>query len=201
MVNSSTITKLIIPQVERFAGKYVFNKLTARVLNTAIDAMTTKSDNPTGNHYIFICNSRMWSAIQASLSGWIRDWKTVGTFMFSKEKNDYVKVGATFSSYEFAGNTVTFKVDRALDVEFPTRQYGVFLDLTADRASGKAAINMFTFKGGELIHNIIKGVGGENGLSSGEVASPVAGSKIINWGYAGVGVMNPYRSFILMSEK
>lgn len=191
----------IIPQIERFAGKYVFSKLTARVLNTAIDAMTVKSENPTGNHYIFICNSRMWSAIQGTLSGWIKDWSTVGTFMFSKEKNDYVKVGATFRSYEFAGNTITFKVDRALDVEYPTRQYGVFLDLTADRASGKAAINMFTFKGGEFIHNTLEGVGGKNGLSSGNVASPVAGTKLINWGYAGVGVMNPYRSFILMSEK
>ena len=41
------------------------------------------------------------------------------------------------------------------------------------------------------------GVGGMDGLSSGIVSSPVAASKIINWGYSGVGVFNPYRSFIL----
>ena len=56
---------------------------------------------------------------------------------------------------------------------------------------------MFTFKGGDIIHNVVNGVGGANGISSGEVSSPVAGSKIVNWGYHGVGVMNPYRSVIL----
>jgi hypothetical protein len=60
---------------------------------------------------------------------------------------------------------------------------------------------MFTFKGGELIHNWITGVGGKSGLAHGEVSSPVAASKLINWGYAGVGVFNPYRSVILMSEE
>lgn len=39
----------VIPQVERFAGKYVFSKLTAKVLNTAIYAMIAKAERPTGN--------------------------------------------------------------------------------------------------------------------------------------------------------
>lgn len=81
------------------------------------------------------------------------------------------------------------------------RKFGMFLDLTADKASGKPAIAMFTFKNGEFIHNYIKGVGGRSGLESGEVSSPVAASKEIMWGYAGVGVFNPYRSVILISEE
>lgn len=97
-------------------------------------------------------------------------------------------------------NTVTFKVDRALDVEYPTQKYGVFLDLTADSTSGTPAMALFTFKGGEFMHSWLQGVGGRTGLESGPVASPVAGTKVINWGYAGVGVFNPYRSYILMSE-
>jgi hypothetical protein len=60
---------------------------------------------------------------------------------------------------------------------------------------------MFTFKGGEFITNKFKGVGGFSGLESGEVSSQVAGSKLINWGYAGVGVFTPYRSFILQEAK
>lgn len=190
----------IIPQVERFAGKYVFSKLTAKVLNTAIYAMIAKAEKPTGNKFTFICNTRLWTEIQDTLSQWILSWKTVGTFMFSQAENDYVKVGTTFNSYEFAGNTVTFKVDRALDVEYPTQKYGVFLDLTADSTSGTPAIALFTFKGGEFMHNWLQGVGGRTGLESGPVASPVAGTKLINCGYAGVGVFNPYRSYILMSE-
>ena len=166
----------IIPQIERFAGKYVYSKMTNKVMNTAILAMIAKSNNPTGNKYIFICNTPMWA-------------------------NDYIKVGATYNSYEYAGNTVTFKVDRALDIEFPEKKYGIFLDLTADAASGKPAIAMFTFKNNEFCHNWLEGVGRRSGRESGPVASPVAATKLIDWGYAGVGVFNPYRSFILVSEK
>ena len=56
---------------------------------------------------------------------------------------------------------------------------------------------MFTLKNGDFISNKVVGVGGENGLSSGTVSTPVAATKLINWGYSGVAVFNPYRSFIL----
>jgi hypothetical protein len=41
---------------------------------------------------------------------------------------------------------------------------------------------MFTLKGGDFIQNRFPGVGGLDGLSSGVVSSPVAGSKLIVWG-------------------
>lgn len=59
---------------------------------------------------------------------------------------------------------------------------------------------MFTFKGLQIVHNWLNGPGGRDGKSGGEVSTPVAGARLINWGYAGVGVFTPYRSFILMSE-
>lgn len=42
-----------------------------------------------------------------------------------------------------------------------------------------------------------RGIGGLDGLSSGVVSSTVAATKLINWGYSGVGVFSPYRSFIM----
>lgn len=42
-----------------------------------------------------------------------------------------------------------------------------------------------------FITNKYPGVGGLDGLSSGVVSSPVAASKLIDWGYSGVGVFNP----------
>lgn len=191
----------LIPQVERFAGKMVFNRLTPRIMNKAIIEMTQKSESAVGNKYVFICNSAMWAEIQSTLMGWLGDMKTDGTFLYSEKAGDYVKVGNTFNTYEFAGNFISFKIDRALDVEYPTRKYGFFLDLTADKTSGTAAVKMFTFKGCEFCHNWLLGVGGKNGVESGAVSSPVAATKLINWGYAGIGVMNPYRSYILMGDK
>lgn len=130
------------------------------------------------------------------MASWLRDWKTTGCFVWSKGAKGYIDAGATYDSYSFAGNKVIFRVDRSLDLEFPKKGYGFFLDLTTD-SNGTPGVAMFTFKGGDLVHNIIKGVGGVTGLESGEVSSPVAGCKLVNWGYHGVGVMNPYRSAII----
>lgn len=45
--------------------------------------------------------------------------------------------------------------------------------------------------------NKIVGVGGYSGKESGEVASNVAGSKLVMSGYAGIACFTPYRSVIL----
>lgn len=188
----------IIPQVERFASKYAFAKLSIDVFQTVLATMNEKATNPTGNKYVFICNERMWFLIQNVLGDFLAKYKTIGTYLWSKAANDYIKVGATFNSYEYGGNEISFKVDRTFSREYGMEKaYCLCLDLTADATSAEPPIQMFTLKGGDFITNKYPGVGGLDGLSSGVVSSPVAASKLINWGYSGVGVFNPYRSFIL----
>ncbi len=188
----------IIPQVERFSSKYIYNKLTVNAFQTAISMMNEKAENPTGNKYVFICNEKMWADIQTLLSEWLARFKTCGTYLWSKAANGYVDVGATFNSYEIGGNTISFRVDRTFSREWGMEKgFGLMLDLTSDKTSGEPAIQMFTLKGGDFISNKYPGVGGLDGLSSGVVSSPVAATKLINWGYSGVGVFSPYRSFIL----
>lgn len=189
-------TEGLIPQLERFATKFVYNKLNVRLFEQALDEMITKCDDPQGNQFVFVCNSKMMSQVQRTLASWLRDWKTDGAFVWSKGSNGYVKVGSTYDSYTYNGNTIVFRLDRSLDLEYPNKGFGMFIDLSTD-SNGRAGLQMFTFKGGQLIHNVIVGIGGKNGLTSGEVSSPVAGSKIVNWGYAGIAALNPYRSAIL----
>lgn len=95
-------------------------------------------------------------------------------------------------------NTISFKVDRALSREYGSdKGIGFMIDLTADKTSGSPALQMFSLKNMDFIENRVLGVGGADGRSSGVVSSPVAASKIIIHGYAGIAVFNPYRSFIL----
>ena len=177
------IIKLIIPQVERFASKYAFAKLTVNVFNTVLAALNEKATHPTDNKYVFICNERFWNLLQMTLGDYLAKFKTVGTYLFSKQANGYVQVGATFQTYEFGGNQISFKVDRTFSREYGfSKGYCLCLDLTADATSNEPPIQMFTLKGGDFISNKYLGVGGEDGLSSGIVSSAVAGSKIINWG-------------------
>ena len=176
----------VIAQIERFATKFVFSKLNVGYFEKALQAMVAKSEKPQGNQYMLLCNTAFYNEWQRVMSAWVVAHKTDGSFLFSKGTNGYVNLGATYESYTFGGNTISVKIDRCFDVEFPTRKYAALIDLTADTATGKPALAFFTFKGGDIIHNVITGVGGKSGLASGEVSSPVAGSKLVNWGYGGV---------------
>lgn len=93
----------VIPQVERFASKYAFNNFTIQVFQAAMSAMAEKAEQPTGNHWIFICNERMWSLVQNVLGEYLSRFKPNTAYMYSKAKNGYLDVGATFQSYEFGG--------------------------------------------------------------------------------------------------
>lgn len=112
--------------------------------------------------------------------------------------NGYVSVGAKgFDTYNWLGNSISFKVDRSLTYEYPEKGYALALDLTADKTSAQPPIALFTLKGGDMMQSYIKGVGGLTGLESGEVSTPVAGAKRIMWGYSSLAVFNPYRSYVI----
>ena len=163
-----------------------------------LSMLNEKAEKPQGNHYMFLCNEKMFNLVQNTLFTFLAAFKVTDTLLWSKAANSYVKVGTTFDTYEYGGNTISFKVDRTFSREYGREKgYALCLDLTADASSAEPPIQMFTLKGGQLIQNQIYGVGGKDGLSSGVVSTPVSGSKLVLFGYAGVGVFNPYRSFIL----
>lgn len=166
-----------------------------------MNAMSDKSQSDTGNHYYFMVNKKMFNDINIVLGDYLANYKTDGCYMYSKSANKgaggYLKVGATFDSYEWCGNTITFVPDRALSREYPDKGFGVCIDLTEDKVTGKPAVAKYSITGKEFMTNYLTGVGGRDGKSSGEVASNVAASKIIMHGYAGVAAFTPYRSCVI----
>ena len=193
----------LIPQIERFASKYKYAKMNVNVINTMLDQMNQKAANATGNNYTFIVNDKLWGQINTALGDWLKLWGSTPTMLYSKASRSMVKadnpmkVGGTFVSYEIAGNMVTFMVDRALTKEYPTKGYGICLDMTPDISTNQPAIAAFTLEGAEFVSSKYPGVGGIDGITSGIVSSPVAGSKLIVAGYSGIVAFAPYKSFIV----
>lgn len=193
----------LIPQIERFASKFKFAKLNINVINTVLDQMNQKAVNATGNHYTFVVNDRLWGQINTTLGDWLKAWNSTPTMLYSKAAQGLVKadnplkVGGTFVSYEVAGNTVSFMVDRALSKEYPTKAYGICLDMTPDMSTNQPAVAAFTLQGAEFVTSKYPGVGGVDGITSGIVSSPVAGSKLIVAGYSGIAAFAPYKSMII----
>ena len=68
--------------------------------------MADKAQSDTGNKMIFIVNRKLWNDVQMTLGEYLANFRTDGTYMYSKSANKgqggYVKVGATFDTYEYA---------------------------------------------------------------------------------------------------
>lgn len=97
----------LIAQVERFAEKFVFARLNVHLFQKAMNAMVQKSEKALGNKWVFIVNTLMWQEVQSTLGAWIKDYHTDGIFLYSKASNGYVKLGATYDSYEIAGKLIS----------------------------------------------------------------------------------------------
>lgn len=92
-----------IPQIERFATKFIFSKLTVAWLQKALNALVLKSEKKLGNKYAMICNSLMWHDVQRVIDVFLKDRHTDGDFLWSKASNGYVSAGATYDTYIYGG--------------------------------------------------------------------------------------------------
>jgi len=190
----------IIPQINRFAGMYNYAKLNVAVFNKAIMTMSQKAEQPQGNTFAFVCNEKAYADVQVTLAEYLNQYKIVSPVVYSQKEGKKVEVGAEYVGYHFLGNQILFKVDRALSREYPDKGYSVMIDLTSDKTSNVSPVQMFSLNGAEFTSNTISGVGGMDGKTSGAVASPVAGAKLVNSGYSGAGVFTPYRSYVMLEN-
>lgn len=186
----------LMPQFMRYCSKYNYTKLSPNVLTEAMTDLAEKCEESTGNNWVFVVNDILWRDLQVACAEFMAANKADQQYLYSQFEQKKIKVGATYGAFEFGGNTVSFRVDRALSNEFPTRGFGIFVDMTSDKSSGLAPIQMFTLKDKAFIANTLTGVG----VKPGAVATAVAGEKHMVSGYAGIGCLNPYRSYILVQN-
>lgn len=189
----------IVSQIERYCNKfdYAKDRLTTKVFDDVLAVMRTRCEKPRGNHFTFICNDRMDQQVGIALRDYLGSYAQDGTYFFSKGKGGTVNVGADFLTYNVQGNSITFAVDRSLTHEYPDKAYGIFLDTSADLNTGTPGISMFTLDGSEMLTGTLKGMGGVDGKTSGDIATTVAGSSFHIMGMSGVAVFNPYKSCII----
>jgi hypothetical protein len=114
---------MIIPQIERYAYLISFDQLLTSHFKEALSFLTSKAKNLTGNDYVLICNSLLWNQIGDNLMNEIGRWTPTATLMYSKssgmkkkvgETVDGVKVGNTFVSYEYQGNTIKWSLSEVI---------------------------------------------------------------------------------------
>jgi hypothetical protein len=186
----------IITQIEKVCDKTLFSTLSLEMIEDGMAALAEKCESETGNHWAFVCNRIFWNKFQRLIATNVQ-WKSPGdgSYFWSKS-GKYIKVGASYNSYEFGGNHITFMVNRALSEEYHDRAYAIMLDIGKDGVSGRPNIAMFTLEGSEMISGNLEGLGKQDGKSSGSISSSVHGSSYHLIGYAGAVVFNPYKAHL-----
>lgn len=187
----------IMAQIMRYASKYNYTKLSTNVITEAMTTLAEKCEESTGNTFVFVVNDILFRDLQKTLALFMSQHKCDQQYLYSSFEQKRIKVGATYGAFEFAGNNVIFRVDRALSNEYDKQGFGILIDLTSDKSSGLAPIQQFTLRDKAFTENTLTGVG----VKSGAVATAVAGEKYIVSGYAGICLLNPYRSYVLIQNR
>jgi hypothetical protein len=186
----------MIPQIERYCSKHVSSKITIATFQNVISEMTQKSDDPQGNHYIFVCNEQMQAIINRVLMKHLQEFKTDGNFFYSKVDGKNYKVGATFNSYEYNGNVISFRCDRTLTREY-SMPFAMCIDFSCNKSNGNPAIQKFSMKGKDYMPFKMDGPG--YGVEN--VSTTVAGGVRGIMGHQGLCVFNPYKSYLIYSTE
>ena len=186
----------LIPQIERYCNKLYASKFTINTFHQIMDAMVEKADNLEGNHFVFVCNSKLMGIVNRVLMKFLAEMKTDGALFYSKVNGgSRWKVGASFSSYEYNGNIISFKADKTLSREY-NMPFGMCIDFTGGKTSAIPPIQCFSLKGKDYMPSSLDGPG--YGVE--RVSTMVAGGAKTIMGYCGIAVFNPYKSFIVYAE-
>jgi hypothetical protein len=69
----------------------------------------------------------------------LQEFKADGNYFYSKVDGKNYRVGATFNSYEYNGNIISFRVDRTLTREY-SMPFGMCIDFSGNKSNGNPAI-------------------------------------------------------------
>jgi hypothetical protein len=214
----------LIPQYERYAQyiDYVGNQLRLKDFQDAIETVCDRRGKSMGNHITVVCNRKFSRDKAAAFQNALLTFVPAnnGTWFFSRDlkvpndpmggnklkKEDFVNdvtLGATFNTYIYEGNTITFVVDEFLTNHYPDQGYALFIDSGAYETENGSVpgVHMTTLKGRQLVKGYTVGMGGIDGTSSGMISNPSDASRFDVLGWRGICVMNPYAATIMQEVK
>lgn len=182
--------------------KQNYTTLTKRMLQDVIAEVLHKSGKSDGVDIMLMTGTQGMRMFLDLMENSLK----IGDNVYATRNGDKVTVGANFTKYIYGDSTITVARNYALDyredaVELDDEGYPLtsskmfFIDKS--KYDGEPNLMAFHQNGAAMVVNTIKGVGGLDGKSSGEVASPVHASRKIVLGTIGLRVLNPYSSMIL----
>ena len=93
----------VVAQISRYCGKTNYAKLSTSILQQVVQDLADKCEESMGNHFAFVVNDRLFADLQKTCAEFLHQHHVMEQFMFSKFEGEKIKVGATYSAFEWMG--------------------------------------------------------------------------------------------------
>lgn len=186
--------------------KQTYTAMNLDLMEDVIADMALKMPKRTGNTILWTTGMQGYKEIQRILRAEHKSGWSQAADKYVRTVNGKVRLGAEYDGYEFMGNNIIFSCNNVFDHPAnvsPTDSEGRYLEsskhlvIDASTYDGVKNIQMIAKNGRSFVTGDLRGVGGEDGMTSGDVATPLDGSSKIIIGTCGVVLHNPYSSYML----
>jgi hypothetical protein len=188
------------------SSKQTYTQLTIGMLEDILADMSLKMAKRTGNTILLTTGMQGYKEFGRLMRAEHKGSWAQPADNYVKSKNGKLQLGAEYNAFEFQGNKIVVNVNNTFD--HPANVSGTdsqgrflesskFLFIDASSYDGVKNIQMIAKNGRSFVTGELDGVGGQDGKTSGKVATPLDGSAKIIIGTMGLILHNPYSSYML----
>lgn len=186
--------------------KQTYTVLTINLLEDILADMSLKMPKRTGNTILLTTGMQGYKEFGRLMRAEHKGSWSQSSDQYVRTRNGKIQLGAEYNSFTFQGNTIIVNVNNVFDHPAnisPKDEEGRFLEsskllfIDASSYDGVRNIQMIAKDGRSFITGELDGVGGQDGKTSGKVATPLDGSSKIIIGTMGLILHNMYSSYML----
>lgn len=196
----------LIAQMDR-SCKQTYTSLNINLLEDILTDMSLKMPKRTGNTILMTTGAQGYKEfgriMRAEHKG---SWVPDGQSAYVRTKNGKVQLGAEYNSYTFQGNQIVVSANNVfdhpanvspLDSEGKLLESSKLLFIDMSTYDGVRNLQLIAKDGRSFVTGELDGIGGQDGKTSGKVATLLDGSAKSIIGTLGVVMHNPYSSYQL----
>lgn len=186
--------------------KQTYTRLNILLLEDILTDISLKMPKRTGNTILMTTGAQGYKEfgqiMRTEHKGWIPD----GREAYVRTRNGKVQLGAEYNSFTFQGNQIVVSANNvfdhpanvsATDVEGRFLESSKLLFVDMSTYDGVRNIQLIAKDGRSFVTGELDGIGGQDGKTSGKVATLLDGSAKAIVGTLGVILHNPFSSYML----
>lgn len=186
--------------------KQTYTDMNIALIEDILTDMSLKMPKRTGNTILVTTGAQGYKNFGRLMRNEQKGYWSQSADTFVRTVSGRIRLGAEYDGWRFQGNEIIVSCNNVFDHEANVSgrdedgrftESSKFLFVDASTYDGVRNIQMIAKDGRSFVTGDLDGVGGEDGKTSGKVATPLDGSQKIIIGTHGLILHNPYSSYML----